>query len=164
MAVCMRGDLMIGRRRGWDFLEARGRGWKGGKQSGLWGCVMNISNLCLLSALPYVQRLRLLLPLSSDLSIPVLRLDIVGHRLRFCVAVVWVVRVVRWSNVFHLVHTATLIASLVGAVARDLPQSVPHISQSSYPQKCCNSPHTNARHGSPPDSPCNPPAALRQPT
>lgn len=57
---------------------------------------------------------------SSDSSIPILRLYIVRHRLRLLVTMVRVVRIIRWSDIFHLVGAAAFVAALEGAGAGDL--------------------------------------------
>ncbi len=67
------------------------------------------------------QRETLLLAFSlSDSSIPILRLDIVRHRLRLLVSMVRVVWIVRRADIFHLVDAAAFVAALVGAGAGDL--------------------------------------------
>lgn len=52
--------------------------------------------------------------------VPVVFLHEVGHCLWFRIAVMRVVRVVRWANILHLVDTATFVASFIGPITRDL--------------------------------------------
>jgi hypothetical protein len=58
--------------------------------------------------------------LHYPLFVPVLGLDIVGHRLRLAVPVVVMVRVVWGTDILHLIHTTAFVAALEGAVARYL--------------------------------------------
>jgi hypothetical protein len=61
-----------------------------------------------------------LLRTCTSSSVPVVFLDVVCHRLWLMIAVMRVVWIVRWTNVFHFVDAATFVASLVWAVTGDL--------------------------------------------
>ena len=53
-------------------------------------------------------------------SVPVFGLDVIRHSLGFLVTVVWVMWVIWRSDILHLVHAATLVASLVWSMPRHL--------------------------------------------